>query len=173
MNTTTTKRVYIKRYERPDNPPNFELTPRAIKINAEICRRRGIRSDQLNDIFPDIPTVPLGRIVRNLVTNGFAARPKQQQELHNKVPGSLPSYITPERLGVRLHNAFFPDPVATPKYTQDNDQMTWGYIRHQFNTASTLINYQTGAQTIHNLSFFAEPDLWTCFAPRELLNQPI
>ena len=173
MNTTTTKAEYAKRYSPPDNPPNFELTPRAVCINTEIARRGGIRSDQLNDLFPDIPTVPFGRIVRNLIKNRFAFRPKQQQELHNNVSGSLPSYIMPAPRGVQLHTAFFADPVATPKYTVDNDQMTWGYIRHQFTTTSTMLNYQTGALTVSDLAFMTEPDLWTRYASDSALNQPI
>jgi hypothetical protein len=42
--------------------------------------------------------------------------------------------------------------VTIPKYTQDNDHMTWGYMRHQHTTTSTLINYQAGVVTLSEIS---------------------
>ncbi|KUO56860.1 MAG: hypothetical protein APF80_13410 [Alphaproteobacteria bacterium BRH_c36] len=172
MSTTTPRRHYAKRYIRRDNPPNFELTERAIRINTEVCRRPLIRKDQLRNLFPEISDRPFDQIISNLFHNGFIARPRQQQELHNQVNGSLPTYLTPDRRGVHLHSAFFTDPVATPKYSQDNNRMTWGYMRHQHTTTTTLINYQTGAQTVPNFSFLSEPDLWNRYAPNNVINQP-
>lgn len=172
MSSSTPKKPYAKRYVRRDNPPNFELTERAIRINSEVCRRPLIRKDQLRLLFPEISDRPFDYIISNLFHNGFIARPRQQQELHNQVTGSLPTYLTPDRRGVHLHSAFFPDPVATPKYTQDNNRMTWGYMRHQHTTTTTLINYQTGAQTVPDLTFLSEPELWGRYAPKDVLNQP-
>ena len=59
----------------------------------------------------------------------------------------------------------------TPKYSQDNDQMTWGYMRHQSTTTETLINYQAPVQALSGLTFYSEPDLWRRFAPTKSLNR--
>lgn len=169
---TTTKRPYTKRYERPANPPNFELTPRAIRINTEICRRPLIRKDQLRKLFPEITDRPFDQIVSNLFKNGFIARPPQQQAADNPV-----SYLTPDRRGVQLHRSFFADPVPAPIYTQKNTRGTWSYIRHQHTTTSTLLQYQTAAVNLANTTFFPEHQLWTTYArdakqPASPLYQP-
>lgn len=173
MSTTQTKRPYAKRYTRLDNPPNFELTPRVIEVNSAIVRLGLCRKDELKELFPDIPPRPFDQIISHLFHNGFVARPSQQQELQKCVAGSLPSYLAPDRRGVQLHNAFFPDPVPTPKYTQDNDHMTWGYMRHQHTTSCTLINYQKGALSQSGVTFFSEPELWVRHAPVNKLNRPV
>ena len=164
--------TYAKRYTRPTKPPNFELTRRAIKINTDICRHPLIRFDQLQARYPDISYDPFRRIVTKLFQNGFVAQPKQQQELHNNVPGSLPTYLSPDRHGVQLHETFFADPLPTPKYTQDNDRGTWNYMRHQHTTSSTMLNYEAGACTVPGLTYFTQADMWTRFAPIERLNVP-
>lgn len=63
--------------------------------------------------------------------------------------------------------------MTTPKYTQDNDHMTWGYMRHQHTTTSTLINYQANTLIEPHVSFLPEPELWARFAPNAKLNQPV
>ncbi len=166
--------TYAPRYVRLTTAPNFALTERVLRINAEICRHGLIRQDLLRDrFFADQSPQQIDRTIKNLFHNGFIARPRQQQELHRAVPGSQPTYLAPDRLGVLLHRAFFRDPVASPKYTQDNDRMTWGYMRHQHTTSSTMINYRFGANTIDGAGHSAEHELWLRHAPNDHLNQPL
>jgi Replication-relaxation len=166
--------TYAPRYVRLAPAPNFALTERVLHINAEICRHGLIRQDQLRDrFFADQSPQQIDRTIKNLFHNGFIARPRQQQELHRSVPGSQPTYLAPDRLGVLLHRAYFRDPVASPKYTQENDHMTWGFMRHQHTTSSTMLNYRVGANTIAGASYSAEHELWLKHAPNDHLNQPL
>jgi hypothetical protein len=196
--TTTT---LAKRYTRLAHPPNFELTKRRLEINADICRYGLIRQDQLAALHPEFPYHALCPTLRLFFHNGFVARPREQEHVHKRVPGRLSTYLAPDRRGVQLHSAFFPDPVPTPKYSQqhesptwqtlrarkndqpvdwdaelrthDKQRLTWGYMRHQHTTTTTALHYRLGAASVPGLSFFTEADLWTRYAPQSQLNQPV
>ncbi|MCH9808459.1 MAG: hypothetical protein K0U74_12060 [Alphaproteobacteria bacterium] len=192
-----------KRYTRLAHPPNIQLTKRFIEVNASICRHGMVTFEQLRALHPDIPCAALYPITRLSFHNGFSNRPYQQEAAHKRVPGRLSTFITPDRKGVQLHSAFFADPVPIPKYTyqpppqswlahqhlhsepdqpinweawlneQDRHQMTWGYMRHQHTTTSTLLHYRCGATGHPDITFFTEADLWNRYAPDAKLNKPI
>ncbi len=201
MPTTTTTTTRAKRYIRSDNPGNFQFTIRRLEINAEICRAGAIRYDHLASLHPDFPQHALYPTTQLFFDNGFCNRPGSQEELHRLVPGRLPTFITPDRWGARLHRAFFADPVAYPKYTYQNNPVTraslnqllqqghisredyvqqtrklqasTGHLVHEINKTKTLLDYRLGARTVDDLTFFTESELWVKFAPNDQLVQPI
>lgn len=201
MNTTstTTPRTRAKRYVRSKNPSNYQFTKRRLEVNAEICRAGAIRLDHLANLFPDFPLDAFYRTNHLAFDNEFINRPGAQEELHRIVPGRLPTYITSDRWGVKLHRTFFSDPVAYPKYTYQNNPITRaslkrlleqghlspeqyikhvrslevsaGHLIHDVNKTKTLLDYRLGART-ENIEFLNEPELWINYAPNDELNVP-
>jgi len=167
-----TTKTRAKRYTRLDNPPNFEITPRVIRVLKIICNHPLIRVDQIAALLPDIPYDALKAIIYNLFHAGFIAKPEQQQEVHNQVPGSSPMFVTPEPLGTMLYSAFFADPLPTPRYTQNNNRGKWTYIKHQHTTATTSMHFKIGADAVPGLTHLTQSDLWHRYAPANRLNQP-
>ena len=171
MNTIT-KTNYAKRRTRLDNPPDFKITLLALQVNAEICRRPLIRMDQLFELFPKVHPRTLYDIVFLLFHNGFIAKPGQQSELHPK-KGSAKSYLNAEPLGLVLHYAFFRDPVAKPRFTQDSSYRTFRFMIHKHNETTGLLNYQRGIKSIPSAKFKTEAECWTGYVPTKNLNQPL
>ncbi|MDH3638936.1 MAG: hypothetical protein OES09_10820 [Gammaproteobacteria bacterium] len=161
-----------KRYTRLDQPPNFQITPRIVRVLKIICNHPLIRVDQIALLAPDIPYDSLKTIIFNLFHAGLIAKPIQQAELHNSVPGSLSMFVSPDRLGYLLYSLFFADPLPTPKYTQENDRGKWNYIKHQHTTATTAMQYQLAAQPMPGLTHLTQSDLWLKYAPTNRLNNP-
>lgn len=199
--TTTSTTTRAKRYLRSDNPDNFLMTRRRLLLNAEICRAGAIRLDHLAQLHPDFPLHALYPTTQLFFDNGFANKPGAQEELHRLVPGRLPTYFTPDRWGVRLHRAFFPDPVPYPKYTYQNNpttrasltrqleqgdlsreayiqqlrklQASTGHLIHEVNKTKSLLDYRLGARSLSNLTFFTEADLSMKYAPNQHLTKPL
>ncbi len=163
----------VKRFTRLETAPNFLITSRLLYILRDICRHPLIRKDQLASRHPELSRDALRQIIYNLFHGRLIAEPVQQAEVHKRVPGSLPTYLSPDRLGVQLYSAFFADPLPTPRYTQDNTRGKWDYIKHQATTTTTLLQFEDGAKEIDGLEHYTEADLWLKFAPERQLNQPI
>ena len=172
MSTTTIqKKEYAKKYVRLENPPDFQITPLVLLINAEICRRPLIRLDQLFDLFPEISRRTVYDIIFLLFHNGFIARPTDKYG--NPLPTIMTksTYLNAEWLGISLHYAFFADPVPAPKYTQES-KYDWDYMKHKHNETTSLLKFQEGARLRGGVSFANEAELWTRYAPSEHLNHP-
>ncbi len=158
---------------KPTTGPNFQITSRLLAVNADIVRMPLIRRDQLRARHPHIPDRSFHQLVYNLTANQFARCPKAQNQYRRTVSGSLPTYLTPTKLGCQLHRAFFADPVPDQKHDEATDPRTWEYMCHEANTSNALLQYENSAVTIHNLTFYAQPDLWTKFAPAKRLHHPV
>lgn len=158
---------------KPLSAPNFQITPRLLALNADIVRLPLIRRDQLRPRHPNIGERSFYQLLHNLISNGFAYCPKAQNKHRRSVAGSLPAAITPTILGVRLHRAFFSDPVPDPTHDDATDPRTWNYMRHEANTSTASLDYQASAATVPHLQFFDQPQMWGLFAPNTRLNTPV